>query len=359
MKLLFILADITFVGGIERVIANLANSLSEEKFTIEILSLYKSNDNCNFSIHENIKISYLNENSKYSGKPGSIKRLLKHLKNITKLRNYLSKNKYDVIVSNSFPTSFQLYFTKKKCSWITYEHVHFNFYNSYIKKIRTFIYKKFDKIVVLTRKDQANFEKNFNSVITIANPLSFISEKTANTHSKTIIAVGRLEYQKGFDLLIDAYSKLSVKHKDWMLKIYGAGSQKESLEKKIINVNAKNIALMGHSKDIRKEMLLSSTFVLSSRFEGYPMVLGEAMECGLACVAFDCPNGPADLIEHNYNGLLVSNGCVESLVINLDKLMQDELLRIKLSKNAKNRIKNISLPIITKEWIHLIHQVRT
>ncbi|MGB5116737.1 MAG: glycosyltransferase family 4 protein [Providencia rettgeri] len=358
MKLLFIVADITFVGGIERVIANLANSLSKESITTEILSLYKSNNNCNFEINKDIKISYLNENSKYDGKPGSIKRLFKHLRNISRLRSYLALNEYDVIVSNSFPTSFQLYFTHKSCSWITYEHVHFNYYNNNIKKLRTFIYKKFDKIVVLTKKDQEDFTKNFNTVVKIANPLSFTSEKTSELNNKTIIAVGRLEQQKGFDLLIDAYSKIANKHKDWVLKIYGEGSEKEKLINKISNLNIENIFLMGHSSNIRKEMLLSSILVVSSRFEGFSMVLAEAMECGLPSISFDCPNGPSDLIQHNHNGLLVNNGCIESLAINLDKLMQDESLRKNLSRNAKQYIKAISLPIVTKEWIKLIYQVR-
>lgn len=358
MKLLFIVADITFVGGIERVITNLSNSLSRTGISIEILSLYKSNNDCSFNLNNDIKISYLNESSKYDGRPGSIKRLLKHLGNIKKLREFLKNNKYDIIISNSFPTSFQLYFTQKNCSWITYEHVYFDYYNNSIKNLRTLIYKKFDKIVVLTKKDQAKFEKNFNTVVTIANPLSFISEKTSALDSKVIIAVGRLENQKGFDLLIDAYSKTSSKQNNWVLKIYGEGNEKEKLQKQIADSNIQNIFLMGHSEDIKSEMLHSSIFVMSSRFEGFPMVLGEAMECGLPCISFDCPNGPSDLIQNNYNGLLIKNGCIESLAINLDNLMQNEPLRKKLSKNAKQSIQNISLPIITTEWINLINQVK-
>lgn len=357
MRLLFIVADITFVGGIERVITNLSNSLSRMGISIEILSLYKSNNHCNFNLNNDIKIFYLNENSKYDGKPGSIKRLLKHLGNIKKLRNFLNYNKYDVIISNSFPTSFQLYFTPKNCSWITYEHVYFDYYNNSIKNLRTFIYRKFDKIVVLTKKDQAKFAKNFNNVVTIANPLSFVSDKISTLDSKVIIAVGRLERQKGFDLLIDAYSKIPSKQDLWVLKIYGEGSEKEKLQKQIADSNIENIFLMGHSDDIKNEMLHSSIFVMSSRFEGFPMVLGEAMECGLPCISFDCPNGPSDLIQNNHDGLLIKNGCIESLAINLDNLMQNESLRKEISTNAKRSIQNISLPIITTEWINLINQV--
>ncbi|MEQ5138505.1 MULTISPECIES: glycosyltransferase family 4 protein [Providencia] len=356
MKILFILADITFVGGIERVIANLSNALSKHNIEVEILSLYKSNSHCYFDIDKKIKISFLNESLHYDGKPGSLKRLLKHLTNIKKLRNYLKENSFDFIIANSFPTAFQLYFSKKESNWIAYEHVHFNYYNYLVKKIRNLIYKKFDKIVVLTTKDEKKFSQIFNNVITIHNPLSFESSSVSNLENHTLIAVGRLEKQKGFDILIDAFSKIN--NKNWRLNIFGEGNEHKKLLQKINSLGASNIYLMGKSNDIKREMLYSSIFILSSRFEGFPMVLGEAMECGLPCISFDCPNGPSDLIQHDHNGILVKNGCTDSLARNIEMLINNQKKINYLAENAKSSVKELSICNITNQWMTMLHQVK-
>lgn len=115
--------------------------------------------------------------------------------------------------------------------------------------------------------------------------------------NKKIIAMGRLNNQKGFDLLIEAWSKLESDFKDWEVNIFGDGALKEQLQKQIDNKNLKKIFLRGYSKDVAKDMADASIFVLTSRYEGFGLVLLEAQALGLPCVSFDCKEGPSEIID--------------------------------------------------------------
>ncbi|HIF9371756.1 TPA: glycosyltransferase family 4 protein [Photobacterium damselae] len=354
MKVLFILADITFVGGIERVISNLSNSFIEENIDVDILSLYKTNESCNFYINENVNVHYLNDNIKFNNKPGSLSRFLKHIKNIRKLKEFLNDNTYDVIISNSFPTSFQLFFSKKRCKWITYEHVYYEYYNKPIRFVRNIIYKKYDYIVTLTNNDRVRFSKRFNNAIQIFNPIGFSSEKKSKLDNKRIIAVGRLEEQKGFDLLIDSIDLIKNDINDWDINIFGDGNEKIELKNRIKEKNLTNVHIMGHSDRIVDEMLKSSIYVMSSRFEGFPMVLGEAMECGLPCISFNCPNGPSDIIKNNVNGYLCKNGDIHDLASKIIDLCHSEERRLSFALEAKKSTELLQLKKITIKWLELI-----
>ncbi|HAT1515904.1 TPA: glycosyltransferase family 4 protein, partial [Morganella morganii] len=192
------------------------------------------------------------------------------------------------------------------------------------------------------------------NVITIHNPIGFSSEKISNVKNKRIIAVGRLEYQKGFDLLINILNTPKFKESGWALDIFGTGSQKNKLQEIITSNNIGNIFLKGNSQDIKAEMLGSDFLVLSSRFEGFPMVLAEAMECGLPCISFDCPNGPSDIIKNGENGFLIDMNNNSLFFEKIILLIESYDLRKELSVNAKKSIKSLTLESITKSWINLL-----
>lgn len=278
-KIVFLIADISCVGGIERVNSLLANGFIDIDYDVEIISLYKTNENINYYLNENITVSYINNDS-YTGRPGSVSRLLKHLLSFRKLNKKLSNTTRNYTIVNSFPMAV-LGFPACLLSnsrFIVIEHVHAFYYKKPLRIFRNLIYKFYDAIVTLTEQDKLFYNKKHPNVYKIENPLSFDTEIKANIDSKNIIAVGRLEKQKGFDLLISAYSKVDKKIRSgWTLNIYGQGGEKEHLQRLIDHYNLDNeIFLHGIVSNISEIYNKHSIFTFSSRFEGFGMVLVEA-----------------------------------------------------------------------------------
>ncbi len=179
--------------------------------------------------------------------------------------------------------------------------------------------KPLERLVVLTEADKAAWEKaGCTNVTVIPNPCAINSRKSKveSRKTKTVLAVGRLHEQKGFDLLLQAWNEVRRKDvrctKDWCLRIVGEGPQRAALERQIREQGLGHVVLAGRSADMEEEYAAASLFVLSSRYEGLPLALIEAMWCGVPCVAFDCPQGPAELLADG-RGWLVENGNVEKL----------------------------------------------
>ena len=180
--------------------------------------------------------------------------------------------------------------------------------------------KPLERLVVLTEADKAAWEKaGCTNVTVIPNPCILNNSPFSILHSqfpKTVLAVGRLHEQKGFDLLLQAWNEVRRKDvrctKEWCLRIVGEGPQRAALERQIREQGLGHVVLAGRSADMAEEYAAASLFVLSSRYEGLPLALIEAMWCGTPCVAFDCPQGPAELLADG-RGFLVENGNVEKL----------------------------------------------
>ena len=218
--------------------------------------------------------------------------------------------------------------------------------------------RKLDKFVVLTKEDRSQWHE-LQNVVSIPDPLSFHIGEVSPLLSKRVIAVGRYVYQKGFDLLLRSWSIIEKRCVDWELVIYGQGNRKpyEQLIDKL-KIDRKRCHLYGPTNDIRKEYLNSSVFVFSSRFEGFGMVLIEAMSCGLPVVSFDCPCGPKDIVSDNVDGLLVPNGNVECFAKSLEELLKhpDEIRR--LSKSAQDKSKLFSLDRLSLQWKELFDSLK-
>lgn len=210
--------------------------------------------------------------------------------------------------------------------------------------------KRLDRFVVLTEEDRASWTE-LNNVEVIPDPLAFDIDEKSPLASKRVIAVGRYVYQKGFDLLLKSWSKIEKQHPDWELAVYGMGERSPyELIIDDLKIDRSRCHLFGSTPNIKKEYLKSSLFVFSSRFEGFGMVLIEAMACGLPVISFDCPCGPKDIVRHEEDGLLVPSGDTDAFADAMHKLMSDDALRKDMASQALVNVRRFQLDEIAQRW---------
>lgn len=217
--------------------------------------------------------------------------------------------------------------------------------------------KKLDKLVVLTEKDREAWGE-LDNVVSIPNPLSFVPSSASRLTEKRIICVARYSHEKGIDLLLTAWKEVESQIDDWRLDVFGEG-ERFPYEQLIDNlgIDRARCALNGRTTDVEKEYCDSSIFVLSSRFEGFGMVIVEAMACGLPVVAFDCPWGPQAIISDGEDGLLVENGNTSALAQGLIALMKDDGKRKAMSEAALRNVQRFQIEHIAKQWKKLFEEI--
>ena len=210
--------------------------------------------------------------------------------------------------------------------------------------------KRLDHFVVLTEEDKSAWPE-LQNICVIPDPLSFLPTQHSPLTEKRVIAVGRYVYQKGFDLLLQAWAKIEKNHSDWQMAIYGDGNREPyEQQMKELGIDSSRCHLNGPTADIQKEYVNSSVFVFSSRFEGFGMVLVEAMACGLPVVSFACPCGPKDIVKDGDDGLLVENGNLNALTDSLIRLMGDADLRRRMAANGIKNVQRFSMMHIAERW---------
>ncbi len=210
--------------------------------------------------------------------------------------------------------------------------------------------KRLDRFVVLTNEDRQAWPE-LSNVIAIPDPLSFVPTQKSELTQKRVIAVGRYVYQKGFDLLLQAWARVEKLHPDWQLAIFGDGDRTPYQQQAaLLGMSPQRCQLNGPTSNIQQEYANSSLFVFSSRFEGFGMVLVEAMACGLPVISFACPCGPKDIVKHGEDGLLVENGNVEALAVALSQLMSNEALRRSMSVAAQGNVQRFGMQQIAERW---------
>ena len=215
--------------------------------------------------------------------------------------------------------------------------------------------RKFDSFVVLTEED-AQMWGDIPNIKVIPNAAKFIADDYSDCEAKRVIAVGRLDYQKGFDRLVEAWDLVQKTNKycDWHLDIFGQGEWQEMLQRMIDERNISGTAhINAPTSQIGKEYVRSSMLVMSSHYEGFPMVMIEAMACGLPVVTFDYKCGPRDIIDHESNGLLVKDGDIEGLASALMRLMDDKKLRQEMGQNARLVVERYSEVRVMGKWQEL------
>lgn len=230
--------------------------------------------------------------------------------------------------------------------------------------LRRKTYKDAKFVIVQTNRIAIWVAENIGgNVAVIPNPVlpdndkSNIIEKLLYKHN--IVAMGRFDYQKGFDLLLKAFVHIASRYPEWGLTIVGDGEMKNEISNLVCNLNLEyQVNLPGRVERPWTQLGNADIFVLSSRFEGFPNVLLEAMACGVPPISFDCPSGPAEIITNNYNGILVPPENVEALALAIERLILQPEERLRLSENAKKVVNNYSLDQIMDHWDKVIKYSR-
>ena len=208
-------------------------------------------------------------------------------------------------------------------------------------------------VVTLTKQDIPFWQKYSKRIIVIPNMLTITPKKVVDYEAKRVISAGRYMSEKGFDMLLEAWHLLPKQFSDWHLYIFGNGDR--SVYRKIVdkyNMGG-TVHLMSATNDIAQEFSKSSLYVMSSRYEGFGLVLAEAMSCGLPCVSFDCPYGPREIIKDGEDGLLAINKDVEDLSHKMARLMSDDKFRQAMGEQAIRNIARYEPRVIMNQWIDL------
>ncbi|MDH6124368.1 glycosyltransferase [Kitasatospora sp. GP82] len=216
-------------------------------------------------------------------------------------------------------------------------------------------YADVDRLVALTDEDaDAWIRDGMNSTCGIPNPLPFSLPETVPSATKTVISIGRLSQEKGYDLLLEAWATVVDRRPGWQLKVYGLGEEEAALRAQCTALGLDgSVEFAGRTDDVPGALAGASIFAMSSRGEGFPISLMEAMACGVPCVAFDCAPGVREIIRDGEDGLLAPTGNTTALAKQLGRLMDDQELRDTMAKKAREAIVRYSPEQVTARWEEL------
>lgn len=360
-------------GGMERVLINKANYLVEHGYDVTIIVTESGKDTF-YPLSNRVKIIDLNIGyHALSGKSpiySAFQMLKKQMKHKRMLKELLNNNSFDIFITlqhrffipqfqDGSKKIFEFHFSKANVKYeFERKSIAYRFLYSSLNWYQQRSIKLYDRFVTLTKEDLAlqGFPKNG---IAIENALSFTTDQSADLASKKIISIGRLSYQKGYDYLLKAWQKVCERDTSYTLHIYGAEqTEGEMLRQYVLDYKLINIFFYSPVKNIQEKLLESSIYVMSSRCEGFGMVLLEAMECGLPCISYACQCGPSEIINDGEDGILVQKvGDVDGLATALLKLMKDDDLRLSMGKEAKKNISRYSEQMIMDKWERLFNEL--
>lgn len=372
MKIAYCVSRIINSGGRERVLANKANYLVNKGYDVYFILTDKVYDKPFFDFDPRIKFYHLDCEFKAKG----LKKKLLHYKHkkiyLERLNRALNEIKPDVSISVFDKFSSYLHCANDDSKKIIERH--FGKYKRprHISKLETkpwakwltYLYRKsdydtvkhYDRFVVLTEEDQSLWG-DLPNITTIHNSISFIPEDKSTCTEKRIIAAGRASKEKQLDLLIKIWAKVAKKYPDWKLVTYGNGNL-EPMKKLAHELQiADQVENHPATNDIQQEMLNSSIFALSSKYEGFGLVLIEAMACGLPLVSFACKCGPRNIISEGIDGFLIKEDDVDDFANKLSLLIEDYDLRSKMGKAASENVLRFTDDIIMAKWMALFDEL--
>lgn len=349
--LLYIVNGISGSGGLERVLSIKASCLADQyEYDTHILSLNDKQDIFFYSFSSNITF----HNIAVSGH--SVRYLLQYRAKVQAVINVVNPD-FISVCDDGLKGFFLPDFIATKAKWIYERHasLQLNRQNGFLGRLSARLMRllssRFDYFVVLTPANTKEWKGK--NVISIPNPLSFKSVRKSNLQSNSVIAVGSHSYNKGYDTLIQIWKEIEERHPSWSLNIYGKIDSDKAYIKMAYDLGLENIYFHEPVLNIDDKFIENSIMVLPSRSEGFGMVLIEAMECGLPCVAFDCPSGPKDIVTDKEDGFLIKDQNHVAFKEALLLLIENSSLRETLAKNAIKNVKRYSVENIIEKWDYL------
>ena len=340
-------------GGAQRVLSILANHWSLRGYEVTLATF--RNEHSFYPLENRVKHLKLGLDSQSIAKK---KVWFDNLFRINTLTKSIKEEQADVVISFMTTANILATLASKRANVpiVIAERTNYNFLNSRIWRIfRRMVYPFSDALVVLSTYDKEKYAFHKNSHI-IYNPIALSCNHREVKREKIILAVGRLEYLKGFDLLIDAFSRL--KQEGWKVIIVGEGKDREALEAQVIRCGLEaSVEMPGATQNMEPYYRKASIFVLSSRIEGFPNVLIEAMGYGAAPIAMDCLTGPRDIIQNKKNGLLVEVENSVELSIAMESLMDNPDQLQAYATHAKNVNSALMINTISDKWLGVISMV--
>ncbi len=326
---------------------NVCNFMTEcfgDKYHIEIFSM--EGEGKTFYPYSNVKqiVSFSHEKQ-------PIKKIVKRI----------NDEKFDTVflismgrLSVVFAFYSMLTLKRKRAKVYACEHIAINSFNKIIKFMKFMTLRYYDQVVVLTEQDKNVFNRWNIASIHIPNPVKYKNFiRTQRSHQA--LAVGRLDHQKGFDLLLDIWADFVGKHPDWSLNIAGDGEQREALLAQAAQLKISNsVNFVGKVSNIDDFYRASDMVLMTSRYEGLPLVLLEAKSWSLPVVAYDCPTGPKEIIQHQQDGFLIPMNDKQDFLRNMEKLATDDELFITMSRETQQSAKKFDGGKIKEQWLTLL-----
>jgi len=354
MKFFIYIDSMAPAGGIERVVSKHI-AFFAKKNNVRLMT--KDTKESFYDLPQNIEISSLNIDSSLN-MHSKVERIFQTLKQllITRKKLKVYKDNYDLFYVTHIRNLLELYLAgvdMKKV--IVTEHGSYYGYNNVYKKLKQFLYPKCKYVVSPTSMDYEIYKSQNCNAFYIPNPLSFFDDRFSSLEQKTVINIGRLTSDKRQDLLLNIWKKITLNHPDWKLKLVGKGELKEQLEQMIKEYNLqKSVEIINPIKNVEDLFLNSSIFSFTSKYEGFGMVLAEAMACGVPCICFDIPSGPRDIIEDHIDGFLIEDNNIEDYTSKLELMMTNDKKRKEMGKKAKQNIQKFLDTKIEEKWNQLL-----
>ncbi|THD66779.1 glycosyltransferase family 4 protein [Robertkochia marina] len=353
-KLLYVTNQISGSGGLERILAEKTKwLLDNNSYLIHIITL---NDDENLSpfftfhpniIRHNLLIKSFNIYS-YAAYFREINRIIKKIQPdiITVCDDGLKGLLFPLFIQHEGKIIYERHASKA---------LNLPFQNPGFKKLGDVVYawlaSKFDIFIVLTEGNSK--EWSVKNTLVIPNPISQLPKGVSSQENKRIIVVGAHSPNKGYDMLINIWQQVQPSFPDWELHVYGDMDPQLTYPRLVKRKKLSKIYFHGAVKNIWAKYLESSILLSTSRSEGFGIVLIEAMACGLPCIAFDCPSGPADIISHGENGFLIKLNDIQSYVDKTKLLIENNEIRLKMSEKARQNSLNYLPDQINEQWNRL------
>ena len=388
MRIVYCIPHLYNSGGMERVLTQKVNWLAahtDYEITIVTTELTPvgQNDVC-FSLDERVRVEALGIDFNADYHKPLLSKYIGHARRLRAYKRaligYIRANEIDLCISlggkevafiSTLPcrTMVEFHFAKDHRQQLL-DANHTGWFWHLLGRIRTWQLvrdvRSVEQIIVLTEKDRQDWQQaGCANVKCIPNPCAIkyrvVSSEYGEQSIKTLLGVGRLHEQKGFDMLLEAWNNVQRDNvqctKDWTLRIVGEGEQRKKLEQQIKDLQLSNVVLAGRVENVVEEYAAASLFVLSSRYEGLPLALIEAMWCGVPCVSFDCPHGPAELLGDD-RGWLVPAMDVEKLTQQLISAMTHmEEAKARAQRAQEYAYEKYSEASIMPQWVQLIENI--